>query len=391
MGTAMSRGLNICWLGLSFAAALTVVCGPAEALTYKPLYAFKGGSDGAYPLGGVAVDSVGNIYGTTSQGGVAGCSHNFGCGTVFKVAPDGTKTTLFTFTDKHQGLMPEAPLIVDQAGNLYGTTLKGGRRCDEKYKPGQCGTVFKLAPDGTETVLHVFQGGFSGDGGKPQGAGLITDRRGNLYGVTPDGGNENYGTVFELTPTGKESVLFSFPGAGGGPFGTLLRDKAGNLYGTAVDGTIFRLSPDGIYTVLHTFGYDSDPRGGLIADSEGNLYGTTVAGGQIHDWCEWGCGTIFKLAPDGTLMTLYEFSGYDGVQYPEGKLVMDSEGNLYGNAASGVFELSTNNVLTYLGVYGNPDLVMDKKGNIYGTSFYGPYNGCQSNKDGCGYVWELHR
>ena len=264
--------------------------------TEMALHVFGGGSDGANPTARLIKDTAGNLYGTTSAGGGNSCSGS-GCGTVFKLAPDGSETVFYAFTGGKNGSNPLAGLIMDSKGVLYGTTYAGGGRGCNGYG---CGIVFKLAPDGKETVLHFFTGG--SDGYWPW-ASLIEDTGGNLYGTTGFGGNQDSGVVFKLAPDGTETVLYAFTGGsdGGEPIGGLIRDTAGNLYGTAKNGgtgchrvgcgTVFRLAPDGTETVLHIFGGRGgrQPLAGLIKDSRGHLYSTTSGGGM------YGYGTVFKL------------------------------------------------------------------------------------------------
>ena len=214
-------------------------------------------------------------------------------------APQETVLYSFTYTD---GAYPVAALIADRAGNLYSTTSSGGASGD--------GTVFKLTPGGTETVLYSFTG--IPDGVYPE-AGLIADRAGNLYGTTNQGGASNKGTVFKLTPSETETVLHSFAGADGAlPVAALIADRAGNLYGTTYyggasgDGTVFKLTPGGTETVLHSFTGIPDgvyPEAGLIADRADNLYGTTSFGGAS------GYGTVFKVTPSATKSTFIPGSG----------------------------------------------------------------------------------
>jgi uncharacterized repeat protein (TIGR03803 family) len=259
------------------------------------LYSFcsrKNCKDGANPYAGLVRDAAGNLYGTTWYGGTGGCKDDYGsgCGTVFKVDKTGKETVLYSFT-KTRGTYPYAGLVVDAAGNLYGTTVKGGASGH--------GTVFMLDKTGKETVLHSFSG--VPDGAYPY-AGLVRDAAGNLYGTTVNGGAHDYGTVFMLDKTGKETVLHSFTGTGGrggNPYAGLIRDAAGNLYGTTSGGghngrgTVFKLDKAGKETVLHSFLYGDgvSPRAGLVRDANGNLYGTTESGGP-H--C---CGTVFELTP----------------------------------------------------------------------------------------------
>ncbi len=342
------------------------------------LYSFTGGSDGGQPYAGLLADSSGNLYGTTYTGGIVYCGYGTaGCGTVFKVAPDGTETVLYSFCSKgnctdntqNDGTQPEAGLIADSAGNLYGTTPYGGKGC---YGLG-CGTVFKLRPPAlgkkkwTETVLHTFTGGSDGAG---PFAGVIVDSSGNLYGTTWRGGTNDDGTVFKVAPDGTETVLYSFCSQanctdGGVPFAGLHADSSGNLYGTTYsggtndDGTVFRLAPDGTETVLHSFAGGSDgagPHAGLIGDSSGNLYGTTVNGGAEYS------GTAFRVAPDGTETVLHSFFC-----------------SLANNCTDGA--------LPYAG------LIADSSGDLYGTTWLGGLSNaaCDQYLKGCGVVFELKK
>ncbi len=306
----------------------------------KVLHSFAGAnSDGANPRAGLIQDSNnGNLYGTTSGGG----ANNLG--TVFQIATAGAETLLYSFDGTH-GAAPYAGLIQDSTGNLYGTTYSGGAN--------NLGTVFKLTPPTspattwTETVLYSFSG--NNDGANPR-AGLIRDSAGNLYGTTSIGGASGlgYGTVFKLTPGGAETVLHSFGGGSDGvhPYAGVIQDSAGNLYGTTYGGgantlgTVFRITPAGAETVLYSFsgGYfdGATPRAGLIQDSAGNLYGTTSAGGAF------GFGTVFKLAPPPSTTVTYWtesvlysfFSSPDGA-YPYAGLIQDNAGNFYGTTSAG--------------------------------------------------------
>jgi uncharacterized repeat protein (TIGR03803 family) len=194
--------------------------------TETVLYAFQGGSDGGEPLASVIRDGQGNLYGTTARGGnMTDCGGN-GCGVVFKLTPSGTESVVYAFQGGDDGVFPAGDLMMDKSGNLYGTTLEGGE--------GNIGTVFKIAPGGAETVLYAFHG--AGDGAYPK-AGLIEDKAGNLYGTTTAGGTGDFGTVFKLAPDGTETVLNSFGGTSGSdPNGNLLAGNNGNLYGTAEQG-----------------------------------------------------------------------------------------------------------------------------------------------------------
>jgi uncharacterized repeat protein (TIGR03803 family) len=306
--------------------------------TETVLYSFctqSGCTDGYHPLAGLVLDTKGNLYGTTFDGG----AHDGG--TVFEVSPSGTETVLYSFCSQsgcRDGYYPHADLVRDTKGNLYGTTQFRGAHGG--------GTVFEVSPSGTETVLYSFcaQSGCT-DGYHPR-AGLVLDTNGNLYGTTYDGGANGEGTVFEVSPSGTETVLHSFCAQSGctdgsHPRADLILDTSGNLYGTTYDGgangkgTVFEVSPSGIETVLHSFCAQSGcrdgshPVAGLVLDATGNLYGTTYFGGK-------GRGTVFKVSPSGTETVLHNFiaNGTDGY-YPAAGLVLDTNGALYGTTLSG--------------------------------------------------------
>jgi uncharacterized repeat protein (TIGR03803 family) len=256
---------------------------------------------------------------------------------------------LYTFTGGADGGGPNG-VVLDRKGNLYGTTQNGG---NGSLTGVQEGVVFKLDPSGTETVLHSFTG--FADGGGPT-SGVILDSAGNVYGTTFSGGN-GLGVVYELSPNGVETVLhtLTYPGDGGGPYAGVIRDSLGNLYGTAANfgpnggGVVFRVDPAGNYTVLYGFSSSgiggSAPVAGVIQDSDGNLYGTATA--SQNTGCFLGCGVIYMLSPTGQETVLYNFtSGSDG-SYPNAGLTMDSSGNIYGTATFGgragsgvIYELS---------------------------------------------------
>jgi uncharacterized repeat protein (TIGR03803 family) len=246
------------------------------------------------------------------------------------------------FTGGSDGGNPRSALLLDRAGNLYGTTYSGGNppKC---YQEG-CGVVFKLAPDGKETVLHTFTGG--DDGGNPA-AGLIADKTGDLYGTTVYWGSNGGGTVFKLAPDGTETVLHAFleleVNDGSYPYAGVIMDKAGNLYGTTLwgglaAGVVFKLAPDGTETILHDFQDGSDgasPVSGLTMDGAGNIYGTTQYGGVRCGDYGTRCGTVFKIAPEGSETVLHAFrkGKGDGVT-PAAALIKDANGNLYGTTPS---------------------------------------------------------
>jgi uncharacterized repeat protein (TIGR03803 family) len=285
------------------------------------LYTFTGGADGAIP-GSLIQDRAGNLYGTTYYGGVtsSSCPLYGSCGVVFKLDSAGRRyKVLYTFTGGVDGANPNAGLIPGKDGNLYGTTLLGGNTSSSCSQPGGCGVVFKLEPTGGGySVLYTFTGG--ADGANPE-AGLIQDPAGDLYGTTSVGGNPSgscffdngtCGVVFKLDPTGNETVLYAFTGGTDGslPESGLTRDGAGNLYGTTADGglsgwgVVFKLDPAvRHYRVLHSFTDGPDgasPVAGLITGGPaGGLYGTTYLGGNTtSSSCPFGssgCGVVFQL------------------------------------------------------------------------------------------------
>lgn len=390
------RTSAMCWL--VFGAAL-LVSTAADAKGFRTLYEFKGGSEGKWSYAPLTIDAAGSFYGTTAYGGT-GCGRK-GCGTVFRFAPDGTYTVLHAFANRRtDGAHPWAGLIFDEAGNLYGTTEQGGRR--------NVGTIFKLASDGTETVLHSF--GKIGDGAYPF-AGLIADKVGNLYGTTAGGGVDDDGTVFKVGPDGRETVLYAFEGLSGDhdgayPEAALILDKSGNLYGTTSAGgandlgTIFKVAPDGTETILYSFkGSNTDgayPETDLKTDTSDNLYGTTSQGGQCN------CGTVFKIAPDNTETMLYAFKGGSDGAFPLNGVVLDKAGNLYGITSAGgaenagvVFTVTPDSSETVLHTFTRgPDgaiphaLLPDGKDSLYGTTSEG---GKRCGRRGCGTIFRIEQ
>ena len=262
-------------------------------------------------------------------------------------AQSRTLTVLHTFTGGVDGANPQAELIRDSAGNLYGTTRNGGSAT--LCGGFGCGTAFKIDSSGNETVLYRFTGG--ADGSVPVG-GLIRDGAGNLYGTTISGGTSGNGVVYKLDKQGNETVLYSFAGLndGSGPFGSLVRDTAGNLYGTTVSGgipncvqgvgqqcgTVFKVDTQGHETLLYSFAGTTDgsmPFSGLALDGAGNLYGTAWNGGHedSNSACDvFGCGTVFKIDASGTFSVLYTFLGGKDGDEPEAPVILDAAGNLYG-------------------------------------------------------------
>jgi uncharacterized repeat protein (TIGR03803 family) len=379
----------------------------AVAVKETVLHRFAGKPDGGWIYSGLIFDSFGNLYGTTNGGGA------YGWGSVFELSPnkDGTWTDkiLYSFMGGEDGWEIESKLVLDNSGNLYGTTFWGGNAsCDNG---NGCGLVFELTPnpDGTwsKTTIHEFNGA---DGAGP-GAGLIFDSAGNLYGTAADYGFYGKGEVFELTPleggTWQETVLYSFSGGkdGAGPEAHLLFDVLGNLYGTTTIGggpcdcgTVFRLVPksgEWNFALLHSFTGGKDggrPAAytGLALDNLGRLFGATVAGGLNE--CGTGCGVVYMLAPTEKgpwkETVLHRFQE-DKESHPNGDLVFDPVGNLYGTTQNNsfydygsVFRLSPRpdggvgytvvfhfNGTNGLQPFAGP--IFDSAGNLYGTTFGG--------------------
>ena len=395
---------------------LSVGAAPAIAQTFTVLYRFSGAGDGYSPWGSVIRDARGNLYGVTAVGGA------FDYGVVFRLDGAGKESVLHSFTAA-DGSLPQAGLIRDAEGSLYGTTTYGGTPEGGGCRHG-CGTAFKIDSANKETVLHAFTG--KADGAIPSAA-LILDRAGNFYGTTVYGGkvssqNFGYGVVFKLNSAGKETVLHTFNGVPDGAFPSspLTRDRAGNLYGTTMQGgdescgyppgcgVVFKLDKTGKETVLHRFTADPDGEfpSCLIRDEAGNLYGITAAGGKFSCTIGPGCGVVFKIDKSGRETILYNFTGEADGAHPS-SLIRDSVGNLYGTTTSGgknvngcrpdgcgtVFKLDAGGQLTVLhsftGTGGNypTGLTMDGAGNFYGTALVGGKPGCGGS--GCGVIFKL--
>jgi uncharacterized repeat protein (TIGR03803 family) len=359
---------------------------PGGPWTETTLYSFKNDGDGARPTGGLIFDASGNLYGTTSD------SNAGGYGEIFRLSPPNppggawTETVLYSFQGSTDGAYPEAGMLFDPAGNLYGATET---------------SVFELSPPASQngswkfTALHDFVCCTSD--GWDSLAGLARDHQGNLYGTTQWGGfyDSDYcaylgcGTVFEVSPPGspggewKEQVLYRFNQPVGGfyPFSGLTLDAAGNLYGTTYSGgnraggVAFQLSPPAesggawTETVIHNFAYSSTdgavPLGTLLSDSAGNLYGTTEFGGNpcVFDSTRYGCGIAFRLTPPSV----------SGGAWSETILFFFKDQSISAK---------------------NPEasLMFDKDGKLLGTTTYGGYNICRGDQsDGCGTVFEIGR
>jgi uncharacterized repeat protein (TIGR03803 family) len=337
---------------LAIWAAATVV---ARGQTFKSLASFNL-TNGGGPAAPVAQGQDGELYGTTNNGGT-----DPNDGTVFKVSSGGTITSLYSFAPNSD---PNAGLSLANDGDFYGMTPNGG---DGKCEDG-CGQVFKIGPKGAETTLYSFtvcpQAKCAG-GIHPAYGGLVQGTDGSFYGTTTGGGPRNAGTVFEITPKGTLTTLHSFQFTDGYvPESTLTQAADGNFYGTTGAGgnlscdppggcgTIFKITPDGAFTSLHSFSQaDGSSPTGLIQASDGNLYGVTEAGGSAGDE-----GTVFRATLQGAVTTLYSFSSFDGM-YPFGTLVQATDGNLYGTTMEGgtggvlagtIFRITLSGTLTTL-------------------------------------------
>jgi uncharacterized repeat protein (TIGR03803 family) len=395
-----------------FAVAAAVSCSFTQAQTFSVIHHFTGAADGATPYGAVSLDQQGNLYGTASAGGFTGnnCT-NTGCGTVFKLTHRGANwifTPLYSFQGNSDGITPLAGVTIGPNGSLYGTTNLGGSFGE--------GTAYNLRPPArftgnilggwTNHVIYDF--GVTGVDSRQPGLGsVIFDPAGKIYGTTIEGGifcddGGTCGTVYTLTPSGGgwTESYFAFPGGSGGslPLSGVVRDSAGNLYGTTDIGNnnpvAYQLTPSGqgwTETTLYTFGELSDVRGGVILNGAGGLYG-----GDLD-------GNVYQLSPSGgqwTYSLLFNFPG-GGIWGP---LVRDVGGNLYGATCSGgshgngsVFKLtSSGGGWTATDLYdftGGSDgtcpvggIARDASGNLYGTTLYGG-SGCGAA--GCGVVWEV--
>jgi uncharacterized repeat protein (TIGR03803 family) len=314
-----------------------------------PLYTFTGATDGGAPYGTPVRDEDGNLYGTAPSGGDPNCpfSGGGGCGVAFKIDAQGNYTVIHTF-EVGTGINPPGGLTRDSAGNLYGTAVSGGGNGSGCSEFG-CGVVFKLTTGNggqwTESVLYSFTGGMDGIEPSYYEAPAL-DNDGNLYGTTINGGPSNQGVVFKVDPQGHETILYAFTGGadGGVPTGSVILDDARNLYGTAsVGGTsnagvVFKLDSAGNYTVLYTFTGGTDgntPYGGLVRDQQGNLYGTTNFGGNQGSYCGGFCGVVFKVDTNLRETVLYAFTGQADGLGPYAGLFRDNNGNLYGTTGNG--------------------------------------------------------
>jgi uncharacterized repeat protein (TIGR03803 family) len=400
MGSRRAVHSRVFIVAISAIFAFAIPLSAASASTTKVIYSFAGGSDGEYLDTDLVADSAGNLYGTSVQGG------DFGGGTVFQLSPSGagwTHTVLYSFTGGNDGGEPYKGVTLDPQGNLYGTAVTGGTgSCD-----GGCGVVFKLSNSGagwTQSVIHYFTGGNDGSG---PGSGLTFDRHGHLYGMTPTGGAHGLGVIYQLSSQTdgdwKLRVIHAFTGGDDGSSGSagrLILDHAGNLYGVTTvggangDGIVFELTRAraGAWTLLPLYAFKDQPDGalpygGLIFDRSGNLYGTTYYAGAND------VGTVYKLTHANGAWTetvLYSFKGGADGSSPISTLVSDKAGNLYGTTSDGgtgcacgvIFKLAHGaHAWTESVPYRFPGapkagfayngMVVDPAGNFYGATVHG--------------------
>jgi len=393
----------------------------AQAQSFTILHNFTGGADGTDPYAGLTIDSSGRLYGTTV--GTDECYA--GCGTVYTVSRRGSGwifTSLYAFQGGDDGSAPVSTVTIAADGSLYGTTLRGGGT-ESCFGGRGCGTIYHLQPPAEfcasvscpwhDTVLYSFQG--FPDLMTP-GSEVVFDQQGNIFGTAdyggPQEGSLGYGGIYELTPSQGQWIyhmVYELTYASGcNPLGAILRDQAGNIFGTAQQcgahnnlGTAYELSPSGsgwTASVLYSFGQTQtdgeQPVIGLISDSAGNFYGTTPYGGPS------GAGEVFELSPTaGGYSYSVLYGNFTGSYGPATKLVMDGAGNLYGAQYEGgahnqgmIFKLTPGSggwMLTDLHDFNGTDgtepgvnMVLDRNGNLYGTARYG-------GSFGDGVVWEL--
>jgi len=311
--------------GWKMACALLVLCVACAIESPAQTFRILNNLNTSGPSSPLVQGLDGNFYRTTRSGGASNQ------GAVFKMTPSGLMTTFHSF-DGTDGAIPVG-LIQATDGNFYGATYSGGNQNPACYPffDQRCGTAFRITPSGAFTTLHSFNGT---DGANPESR-LIQATDGNFYGTTSMGGAYYRGTVFKITPEGTLTTLYSFDGTDGAyPVG-LIQATNGNFYGTT-SGTVFKITPSGTLTKLHDF----HPADGvrpqeLVQGTDGNFYGTTALGGANRYSCSLNsCGTIFRITPSGTLTTLHSFDGNDG-EGPWGALMQATNGTFYGTTGWG--------------------------------------------------------
>lgn len=387
-----------------------------EAYSYKVLYRFKGGEDGALPAGRLLLDKSGNLWGSTVFGGGGKCPFGnapHGCGTIFRITPDGKEAIIVAFSNRAMGFQPDGGLLANATGTMYGTTFYGGIH--------NRGTVFKLSSDGEFSQLYEF-GGWP-DAKYPLG-GLVMRGDSALYGASLGGGKrsggvEGCGTVFELSlDGGAEKVVHEFSIHhldGCNPDAPVITDQAGNIYGTAYQGgahgagMVFKINSNGTESALYSFLGGADgrwPTSPLAEDSSGNLYGGTNSGGP--NTCGGfinNCGVLYRITPDGSESIVYAFKGPPDGWDPNAGILVDGGGNLYGTTAQGgsaqcdcgiAYKIAPDGTETILHTFGSRNdgmvptsqLIMDAEGTFYGVTEWGGHT-CAPNT--CGTVFEIKK
>ena len=422
-----------------------------DTARYTVLHTFKG-ADGAIPYGNLTGDREGNLYGTTIAGGDAvdaACQNSpfgSGCGVVYKIDRRGNESVVYQFRGGADGAFPATELLLDEAGDLYGTARGGGIANPDCAFISGCGVAFRIDRHGEESILYSFKGGADGFG---VASGLTRDEAGNFYGTTVAGGDANpvctgdgppgtCGTVYKIDRHGNHTVLHTFTGGDDGyaPYGSLVRDWQGDFYGVTSNGgntsssfcsatvsalagalgcgTVFKIDHSGGFSIVHTFkGKDGGPfpNGWLAADFAGNVYGITGNGGNVSLCGGLGCGTVFKIDRSGKESVLYDFTGPTAelpfLSTSFGSVIRDNQGNFYGAAYAGgdttnpacnatggcgvVFKLDSWGHYTVLHTFTGPDganpqasLYMDRHGDIYGTTSAGGDAACN-----CGVIFRI--
>ena len=410
--TALLRISSLSWFAFAYLGISAL-----QAQTFTVLHRFTGGENGAQPVAGLTPDGTGAFYGTTY-----GSTDNQG--TVYRLKQTGGSWVLQTLVSGLE--FPAGRVVFGPHGYLYGMTSGGLDEC--YYSQSNCGEVYSLRPACSNpncpwmlSVLYEFQGG--DDGAYPSWVEPVFDQAGNLYGTTQGGGTTGNGVVFKLTPPAggrggdwSETPIYNFTDGSDGkwPFGGLIFDSAGKLYGAAQggaydDGTVFQLSPSGsgwAIQTLYTFQGETDGKGpvGLLSDGFGNLYGSTETGGVN------GGGTVFKLSPSGTGWTFSVLYGLPGSAGPDACVTLDAVGNFYGTTQGGgygwgsVFKLTPTNggwsytdlfsfndrggVVNLMGTMPEDTVTLDASGDIYGTAAGGGIfnDSCFGE---CGVIWEI--
>lgn len=373
---------------VAFFASASVVGTSAAANNHQVLFNFTGGIDGGNAATDVVFDGAGNAYGTTVIGG------NSGCGTIFKAVPAAhgqwTVSTLWSFSCFNDGKNPHGGVTLDGAGNMFGTTVAGG---SGGFCTGDgCGVVFELTHDGVMQTLYNFTGGNDGFG---PGGRVMFDKSGNLYGSAPDGGKHGMGVVFQLkfhNNTWQFNVIHAFTGRNDGAVGSLgplLIDNAGNIYGIAElggshqKGAAYKISPAGSGWVFKTiFGFRGSPDagypyGGLIADPAGNLYGTTYYGGQF------GLGSVYELRLVGGQYQerlLYSFQGGSDGSSPTTTLIFGNAREVFGTTSAGGNSCDCGTVFK-VGIHTRHESVIYRFGSSQSDGAY-PYYGLSFDAKG---------